>query len=110
MRIRRVPERDLTLGPQDHRAIQFGLSGQVVDHYIHQGTATTTTNFSSFVKVGDPIDLAYRPDHPEDVFLPCGVTNEQWIVLDWRSSSSSPPSSPSHRQWGSCDWARPRRR
>jgi hypothetical protein len=34
VRIQWDPERDLTLAPLDHRAIQIGLSSQAVDHYV----------------------------------------------------------------------------
>jgi hypothetical protein len=42
VRIQWDPERDLTLAPLDHRAIQIGLSSQAVDHYIDDWTVAIT--------------------------------------------------------------------
>lgn len=38
VRIQWDPERDLTLAPLDHRAIQIGLSGEAVDRFVDEWT------------------------------------------------------------------------
>jgi hypothetical protein len=40
-------------------------------------TRTDDVYFGSFVAVGDPIDVAYSPGHPDNVFRPDGPTNQQ---------------------------------
>jgi hypothetical protein len=42
VRIQWDPARDLTLAPLDHRAIQIGLSGVAVDHYVDDWTIAIT--------------------------------------------------------------------
>ena len=42
VRIQWDPERDLTLAPLDHRAIQIGLSGEAVDRYVDEWTVRIT--------------------------------------------------------------------
>jgi hypothetical protein len=50
VRIQWDPERDLTLAPLEHRAIQIGLSGEAVDRYVDEWT----------VSIGDVTDLLRR--------------------------------------------------
>lgn len=42
VRIQWDPERDLKLQPLDHRAIQIGLGGAAVDHYVDDWTVAIT--------------------------------------------------------------------
>jgi hypothetical protein len=42
VRIQWDPERDITLAPLEHRAIQIGLSREAAEHYIDDWTVTIT--------------------------------------------------------------------
>lgn len=71
VRIQWDPERDLTLAPQDHRAIQIGLSRKAVDHYIDQWTDTITDTTDLLHRLHAHVDAgehdharALLPDEP----------------------------------------------
>lgn len=75
VRVQWDPERDLSLQPLTHRAIQIGLSKQAVDLYVHEWIQHVTDvtplahSLHSLVLQGDlesarallPIEIAYEP-------------------------------------------------
>ncbi|MPV71777.1 DUF4291 domain-containing protein [Burkholderia sp. BE17] len=75
VRVQWDPERDLSLQPLTHRAIQIGLSKQAVDLYVHEWIQRVTDvtplahSLHSLVLQGDlesarallPIEIAYEP-------------------------------------------------